>query len=100
SRDAPRGRAPTPTVAVAPGARHVQGAANGYGERCGNADLFAIVAGLELKRGLRLLPQDRLVALPTTAHAIAELANLPPDHRQPYVGAAAFATKAGLHASA
>jgi 2-isopropylmalate synthase len=78
----------------------VQGAANGYGERCGNADLFAIVAGLELKQGLKLLPQERLAALTTTAHAIAELANLPPDHRQPYVGAAAFATKAGLHASA
>jgi 2-isopropylmalate synthase len=87
-------------VAVEAGARHVQGAANGYGERCGNADLFAIVAGLELKQGLKLLPQERLAALTTTAHAIAELANLPPDHRQPYVGAAAFATKAGLHASA
>jgi 2-isopropylmalate synthase len=87
-------------VAVEAGARHVQGAANGYGERCGNADLFAIVAGLELKQGLKLLPQDRLAALTTTAHAIAELANLPPDHRQPYVGTAAFATKAGLHASA
>jgi 2-isopropylmalate synthase len=78
----------------------VQGAANGYGERCGNADLFAIVAGLELKQGLKLLPQDRLAALTATAHAVAELANLPPDHRQPYVGGAAFATKAGLHASA
>jgi 2-isopropylmalate synthase len=87
-------------VAVEAGARHVQGAANGYGERCGNADLFAIVAGLELKQGRRLLPDDRLAALTTTAHAIAELANLPPDHRQPYVGSAAFATKAGLHASA
>src|SRR5215216_1157134 len=87
-------------VAVEAGARHVQGAANGYGERCGNADLFAIVASLELKQGLQLLPGDRLAALTTTAHAIAELANLPPDHRQPYVGAAAFATKAGLHASA
>jgi len=87
-------------VAVEAGASHVQGAANGYGERCGNADLFAIVAGLELKQGLKLLPQDRLAALTTTAHAIAELANLPPDHRQPYVGGAAFATKAGLHASA
>jgi 2-isopropylmalate synthase len=87
-------------VAVAAGARHVQGAANGYGERCGNADLFAVVAGLELKGGHELLPAGRLAALTATAHAIAELANLPPDHRQPYVGAAAFATKAGLHASA
>jgi 2-isopropylmalate synthase len=87
-------------VAVQAGASHVQGAANGYGERCGNADLFAIVADLELKEGRRLLPSGRLAALTATAHAIAELANLPPDGRQPYVGASAFATKAGLHASA
>ncbi len=87
-------------VAVQAGASHVQGAANGYGERCGNADLFAIVADLELKEGRRLLPSGRLAALTSTAHAIAELANLPPDGRQPYVGASAFATKAGLHASA
>ncbi|HEX8861669.1 MAG TPA: citramalate synthase [Actinomycetes bacterium] len=87
-------------MAVQAGASHVQGAANGYGERCGNADLFAIVAGLELKEGRRLLPGGRLSALTTTAHAIAELANLPPDARQPYVGSSAFATKAGLHASA
>src|SRR5919197_6103678 len=87
-------------AAVQAGARHVQGAANGYGERCGNADLFAIVAGLELKEGRRLLPGGRLSALTATAHAIAELANLVPDARQPYVGSSAFATKAGLHASA
>jgi 2-isopropylmalate synthase len=87
-------------VAVGAGASHVQGAANGYGERCGNADLFAIVADLELKERRRLLPRGRLAALTSTAHAIAEIANLPPDGRQPYVGSSAFATKAGLHASA
>ncbi len=87
-------------VAVAGGARHVQGAANGYGERCGNADLFAVVAGLELKEGRKVLPPGRLGALTTTAHAIAELANLVPDARQAYAGSSAFATKAGLHASA
>jgi 2-isopropylmalate synthase len=87
-------------VAVAGGARHVQGAANGYGERCGNADLFAVVAGLELKEGRKVLPPGRLAALTTTAHAIAELANLVPDARQAYAGSSAFATKAGLHASA
>jgi 2-isopropylmalate synthase len=87
-------------AAVQAGARHVQGAANGYGERCGNADLFAIVADLELKEGRRVLPSGRLAALTSTAHAIAELANQTPDGRQPYVGASAFATKAGLHASA
>jgi 2-isopropylmalate synthase len=87
-------------VAVSGGALHVQGAANGYGERCGNADLFAVIAGLELKRGHELLPPGRLAALSATARTIAELANLPFESRQPYVGPSAFATKAGLHASA
>jgi 2-isopropylmalate synthase len=87
-------------VAVAAGGLHVQGAANGYGERCGNADLFAVIAGLELKRGHELLPAGRLGALATTARTIAELANLPFESRQPYVGSSAFTTKAGLHASA
>ena len=82
-------------VAVSGGALHVQGAANGYGERCGNADLFAIIAGLELKRGHELLPPGRLAELASTARAIAELANLPLASRQPYVGSSAFATKAG-----
>src|SRR5215472_5228902 len=87
-------------VAVGEGATHVQGAANGYGERCGNADLFAVIAGLELKREHELLPPGRLAALAATAREIAELANLPFDAKQPYVGSSAFATKAGLHASA
>jgi 2-isopropylmalate synthase len=87
-------------MAVGAGATHVQGAANGYGERCGNADMFAIIAGLELKRDHELLPAGRLGALAATAREIAELANLPFDARQPYVGSSAFATKAGLHASA
>jgi 2-isopropylmalate synthase len=87
-------------VAVAEGATHVQGAANGYGERCGNADLFAIIGALELKEGRKVLPPGRLAALTSTAHAVAELANFLPDARQPYVGASAFSTKAGLHASA
>jgi 2-isopropylmalate synthase len=87
-------------VAVSGGALHVQGAANGYGERCGNADLFAIIAGLELKRGHELLPPGRLAELASTARTIAEYANLPLASRQPYVGSSAFATKAGLHASA
>ncbi len=87
-------------VAVSGGALHVQGAANGYGERCGNADLFAVIAGLELKRGHELLPPGRLAALASTARTIAEFANLPFETRQPYVGSSAFTTKAGLHASA
>jgi 2-isopropylmalate synthase len=87
-------------VAVAAGSLHVQGAANGYGERCGNADLFSVIASLELKRGHALLPDGRLAALASTARTIADLANLPFEARQPYVGSSAFATKAGLHASA
>jgi len=87
-------------VAVAAGGLHVQGAANGYGERCGNADLFSVIADLELKRGHDLLPPGRLAALASTARTIADVANLPFDARQPYVGPSAFATKAGLHASA
>jgi 2-isopropylmalate synthase len=87
-------------VAVAGGALHVQGAANGYGERCGNADLFSVIASLELKRGHELLPPGRLAALASTARTIADLANLPLASRQPYVGSSAFTTKAGLHASA
>jgi 2-isopropylmalate synthase len=87
-------------VAVGAGSLHVQGAANGYGERCGNADLFSVIASLELKRGHSLLPDGQLSALATTARTIAEVANLPFEARQPYVGPSAFTTKAGLHASA
>jgi 2-isopropylmalate synthase len=87
-------------IAVGAGSLHVQGAANGYGERCGNADLFSVIASLELKRGYSLLPEGRLAALASTARTIADVANLPFEARQPYVGSSAFATKAGLHASA
>ncbi|GAC1323483.1 MAG: citramalate synthase [Mycobacteriales bacterium] len=87
-------------AAVEAGATHVQGTANGYGERCGNADLFAIIAGLELKRGQQVLPEGRLRELVRVSHAIAEVANIAPDAHQPYVGTSAFAHKAGLHVSA
>jgi 2-isopropylmalate synthase len=87
-------------AAIEAGAGHVQGTANGYGERAGNADLFAIVAGLELKLGCRVLPDGSLSELVRVSHAIAELANIAPDDHQPWVGASAFAHKAGLHASA
>jgi 2-isopropylmalate synthase len=87
-------------AAVDAGATHVQGTANGYGERCGNADLFAVVAGLELKTGRRVLPQGRLAELVRVSHAIAEVANIAPDPHQAYVGLSAFAHKAGLHVSA
>jgi len=87
-------------AAVAAGATHVQGTANGYGERTGNADLFAIIANLELKLGIPVLPKGKLPELQRVAHAVAEVANFVPEPRQPYVGHLAFAHKAGLHASA
>jgi 2-isopropylmalate synthase len=87
-------------AAVQAGATHVQGTANGYGERAGNADLFSIVAGLELKLDRPVLPEGSLAELVRVSHAIAELANIAPDDHQPWVGASAFAHKAGLHASA
>ncbi len=87
-------------AAVDAGATHVQGTANGYGERCGNANLFSVVAGLELKMGRPVLPDHALAELVRVSHAIAEVANIAPDPHQPYVGASAFAHKAGLHASA
>ncbi|MDX6236082.1 MAG: 2-isopropylmalate synthase, partial [Kribbellaceae bacterium] len=87
-------------AAVEAGVSHVQGTINGYGERTGNADLLAVVANLELKRDLSLLPPGRLAEATRIAHAIAEVTNVPPSTRQPYVGVSAFAHKAGLHASA
>ena len=87
-------------AAVDAGATHVQGTANGYGERAGNADIFAVIGGLVTKMGLDVLPDGCLVEMQRVAHAIAEIANLVPDSHAPYVGASAFAHKAGLHASA
>jgi 2-isopropylmalate synthase len=87
-------------AAVEAGVTHVQGTINGYGERTGNADLLAVVANLELKRDLQVLPPGRLAEATRIAHAIAEVTNVPPSTRQPYVGVSAFAHKAGLHASA
>ena len=87
-------------TAIEVGATHVQGTANGYGERCGNADLFSVVAALETKLGRQVLPTGRLAELGRVAHAVAEVANIAPDPHQPWVGGSAFAHKAGLHVSA
>ena len=86
--------------AVDAGATHVQGTLNGYGERTGNADLVAVVANLQLKRGREVLPAGALREATRIAHAVSEVTNVPPYSRQPYVGTSAFAHKAGLHASA
>jgi 2-isopropylmalate synthase len=87
-------------AAVDAGATHVQGTLNGYGERTGNADLVTVVANLVLKRGHDVVDPRRLQDATRIAHAVSEITNVVPYSRQPYVGASAFAHKAGLHASA
>ncbi len=87
-------------AAVEAGVTHVQGTANGYGERAGNADTFSLVGNLVTKMGLQVVPPECLPELQRVSHAIAELANIAPDDHQPFVGTSAFAHKAGLHASA
>ncbi|MEE1927304.1 citramalate synthase [Streptomyces sp. TRM 70351] len=87
-------------AAVDAGATHVQCTANGYGERVGNANLFPVVAALQLKYGMTVVPEAALPEMTRISHAIAEVVNLTPSTHQPYVGVSAFAHKAGLHASA
>jgi len=87
-------------TAVDAGVSHVQGTANGYGERCGNANLFSVVANLELKYGRKVLPAGRLAEMTRVAHAVSEVTNVTPNQHMPYVGHSSFAHKAGLHASA
>lgn len=87
-------------AAVQAGATHLQGCINGYGERTGNADLIASVANLELKLGMKVMPDGTMADATRIAHAVAEITNYPPSARQPYTGVSAFAHKAGLHASA
>ncbi|HET9689572.1 MAG TPA: citramalate synthase [Acidimicrobiales bacterium] len=87
-------------VAVRQGVTQVQGCINGYGERTGNADLTAAVPDLTLKMGVETIGRERLGRLTAVAHHIAELVNIAPDAHQPFVGASAFAHKAGLHTSA
>ncbi|WP_460393540.1 citramalate synthase [Actinophytocola sediminis] len=87
-------------AAVQAGATHVQCTANGYGERAGNADLFAVVGNLVTKLGMPVIPTASVPELSRISRAMAEIANLAPDTHQAYVGSSAFAHKAGLHASA
>ncbi|MCX7019403.1 MAG: citramalate synthase [bacterium] len=98
--DAGMAVANTIMAVVEGGAVHVQGTMNGYGERCGNADLIQVIANLELKYGKRCLPEGRLRELTPLAHFIAEVANINPDPRQPYAGQCVFAHKGGIHVSA
>jgi 2-isopropylmalate synthase len=86
-------------AAVEAGARLVQGTVNGYGERCGNANLATILPALQLKMGFEVVPPQKLEGLTRTSHYLDELCNMTPNPDQPYVGRNAFAHKAGMHAA-
>lgn len=86
-------------MAVRMGITHVQGTINGYGERCGNADLCSIIPILSLKMGYEIL-KKKIFSLQELSLFVSELANVVPDNRQPYVGSSAFAHKGGMHVDA
>ncbi|MBI2958429.1 MAG: citramalate synthase [Chloroflexi bacterium] len=86
-------------AAVRAGADHVQGTINGYGERCGNANLCSILPDLKLKMGIDCIAEAQMARLTETSRYVSELANIIPDSHLPYVGASAFAHKGGLHVS-
>ena len=87
-------------AAVQAGCTQVQGTINGYGERCGNANLCSIIPDLQLKLGYKCIGDDKLHELYDLSHYVAEIANLSADEYQAYVGQAAFAHKGGVHVSA
>src|SRR6266540_3225819 len=87
-------------AAVAEGIDHVQGTINGYGERCGNANLVSIIPNVMLKMGLECIPRAGLRELRDVSRFVSELANRKPRGSQPYVGDSAFAHKGGIHVSA
>lgn len=87
-------------AAVMAGVEHVQGTINGYGERCGNANLCSVIPNLTLKLGLRTIPEGNLSRLTELSRFVSEVANMHPLNNQPFVGASAFAHKGGVHVSA
>ena len=87
-------------AAVAAGVEQVQGCLNGYGERCGNANLSSIIPNLQLKMGIEVVSDDQLREVTAASRFVAELANRPLAGQAPYVGASAFAHKAGYHVAA
>jgi 2-isopropylmalate synthase len=87
-------------AAVAVGATQVQGTVNGYGERCGNANLLSIIANLKVKMGIDCVTDDQLAGLTETSHYVSEIVNILPNGQQPYVGVSSFSHKGGLHAAA
>ncbi len=87
-------------AALAEGAIQIQGTINGYGERCGNANLVSVIPALELKLGMPCLPPGKLKTIGDVSRFVAEVANLAQDTHQPYVGLSAFAHKGGIHVAA
>jgi 2-isopropylmalate synthase len=87
-------------AAVGAGATQVQGTINGFGERCGNANLCSVIPNLQIKLGFECVSDAQLKVLATLSRTVYELANIEPYKRQPYVGASAFAHKGGLHVAA
>ncbi len=85
---------------VMEGAHMVQGTINGYGERCGNANLCSLIPNLQLKLGYNCIPPEGIKQLTQSSRAISEIANLAPDESRPFVGLSAFAHKGGIHVSA
>jgi 2-isopropylmalate synthase len=84
-------------AAVEAGVRQVQACINGYGERCGNANMSSVIAGLQLKLGKQLVSTEQMGRLTDVSRFVSEVANMTPWPQQPYVGASAFAHKAGYH---
>jgi 2-isopropylmalate synthase len=87
-------------VAVGKGVTQVQGTINGFGDRCGNANLCSILPNLQIKMGISILPEANLARLSETSRFVNELANVRHNKYQPYVGASAFSHKGGIHVSA
>jgi 2-isopropylmalate synthase len=87
-------------AAVQEGAVMIQGTINGYGERCGNADLISLIGNLQLKMGRKCLPAESIHQLTNLSHFISDVANIPPLNSRPFVGRSAFAHKGGIHVSA
>ena len=87
-------------IAVEAGARQVQGTINGFGERCGNANLCTIIANLQLKLGYKCIPEENMTSLTRLSRVVDEIANVVHDERAPYVGGYAFAHKGGMHVDA
>jgi len=87
-------------AAVQAGAVQVQGTVNGYGERCGNANLLSVAANLKLKLGVDCVTEDQLGRFTEAHRFVSEIVNMPPHGSQPFVGNSAFGHKGGLHGSA